>query len=224
VLGCTSWQSLACACGNGHRMKVTRGRHLSLATICATLARGEATNSPCGEEKGHVPTHGIAELGGTMREARQCMCTGGAAWLVAEPSAPFIRDGAAMAGGKWRFCIAQWREATTRCMRDKAAAVACAGYAGSSAVVAGASATGWVMAAMDRQWAPATHEGDLGEKILTCGARVEGGVADRLATRAPGPTGSGAWRWERHEPASCGGLGRRGEFGPRRRNSFSFSN
>jgi hypothetical protein len=68
-----------------------------------------------------------------------------------------------------------------------------------------------------------TREGDLGEKILIGGARAEGGWLIGGVVRAPGPTGRGAERVGRCGPASCGGLGRHREFGPRRRNSFSFS-
>jgi hypothetical protein len=91
-------------------------------SCCPCRARKcEAMRRPCGEEKGRAPAHGTARLNGSRREAswqaRRCMCAGGAARLVVEPSALGIRGDALMAGGRQRLHKAQWHEATARRVR-----------------------------------------------------------------------------------------------------------
>jgi hypothetical protein len=94
-----------------------------LATVHVALTRGEATRWPHGEEKGSALAHDIIELDDVRREARRQarwrMRVGGAARFIVEPSAPGIGDGIATAGGKWRLCRAQWREATVRRARGQ---------------------------------------------------------------------------------------------------------
>jgi hypothetical protein len=134
-----------------------------------------------------------------------------AVWLVIEPSAPGIGGGTMMVGGRRCLHRAQCREATAQHMRGQGGRGGVHKWhwlfrSGGLLVVVAQSTIG---------------EDDLGEEFLTEGARADGQRLTGGPLGCWGPHGSEGREGKGSGSASTRGLGRCGEFGPRR-NKFPF--